>query len=101
MASRDSPAAKAASPGAELAVGSHEVIIETAWHLDRTSGISVRDLRDVLITYAERLRYWRDDGRFRYGLVFKNQGPQAGASLAHLHSQLVALPAVPSNVGAS
>ena len=54
---------------------------------------------DVLEAYAARLRHWRDDGRFRYGLVFKNQGPRAGASLAHLHSQLVALPAVPSNVG--
>lgn len=89
----------AASPGAERAVGVHEVIIETARHVDRTSALSVSELRDVLEVYAERLRHWCADGRFRYGLVFKNQGPRAGASLTHLHSQFVAMPAVPSNVG--
>lgn len=90
------PAVEADAPAA---IGAHEVIIETSRHLDHTSGISVGDLRNVLIAYVERLANRRDDGRFRYGLVFKNQGPRAGASLAHLHSQLVALPAVPSNVG--
>jgi UDPglucose--hexose-1-phosphate uridylyltransferase len=57
-------------------------------------------VRDVLETYAARLRHWRRDGRFAYGLVFKNQGHRAGASIAHLHSQLVALPAVPALVEA-
>lgn len=94
-----SPKAEVPAPGVEAAVGTHEVIVETARHVNRTSAISAAELRDVLEAYAARLRHWRADGRFRYGLVFKNQGPRAGASLAHLHSQLVALPAVPSNVG--
>lgn len=79
----------------EPAFGAHEVIIESPRHVDRTSALMVDDLREVLFAYAERLRYWRDDGRFRYGLVFKNQGPRAGASMAHLHSQFFALPEVP------
>ena len=49
-------------------------------------------------TYAQRLRHWRNGGRFTYGLIFKNQGARAGASLAHVHSQLVALPSVPPTV---
>ena len=35
------------------------------------------------------------DPRFRYILVFKNQGRSAGASLEHSHSQLIALPVIP------
>jgi UDPglucose--hexose-1-phosphate uridylyltransferase len=80
------------------AIGVHEVIIEHPNHIDRLSRLSIDELRVVLEAYAERLRRLRDEGRFRYGLVFKNQGPRAGASIAHLHSQLVALPLVPVEV---
>jgi UDPglucose--hexose-1-phosphate uridylyltransferase len=90
------PAADAASP----AIGAHEVIIESPWHYDRMSALSLSEMRDVLQAYATRLRHWRADGRFAYGLVFKNQGQRAGASLAHVHSQLIALPAVPTLVAA-
>jgi UDPglucose--hexose-1-phosphate uridylyltransferase len=93
-------AATEATAAALPALGAHEVIIESPYHVDRLSALSPRELRDVLASYAERLRWWREDGRFCYGLVFKNQGPQAGASLAHLHSQLVALPNVPPVVAA-
>jgi UDPglucose--hexose-1-phosphate uridylyltransferase len=36
--------------------------------------------------------------RFRYILVFKNFGKQAGASIGHPHSQLIAMPVVPKRV---
>ena len=85
---------------AVAAIGAHEVIIESPRHVDRMSSLSVQELRDVLETYAQRIRQWRDGGRFTYGLVFKNQGPRAGASLAHVHSQLVALSSVPPTVAA-
>jgi UDPglucose--hexose-1-phosphate uridylyltransferase len=80
------------------AFGIHEVIIESSQHVDRLSSLSVEGLRDVLRTYAQRLLHWRETGRFVYGLVFKNQGSRAGASLAHLHSQFIALPTVPQTV---
>lgn len=98
--------ASIASTAAEMhtvaspAIGAHEVIIESASHSDRLSALSKAELRGVLEAYSERLRHWRQDGRFRYGLVFKNQGPRAGASMAHLHSQLIALPFIPSAVEA-
>jgi UDPglucose--hexose-1-phosphate uridylyltransferase len=62
------------------------------------SELNAEELCSVLQTYAARLRYWREDGRFQYGLIFKNQGPRAGASLAHVHSQLIALLSVPPAV---
>jgi UDPglucose--hexose-1-phosphate uridylyltransferase len=91
-----------ASPQGESspALGVHEVIIESSRHVDRLSSLSVDELREVLQTYAQRLLHWRQNGRFAYGLVFKNQGPRAGASLAHLHSQFIALPTIPTTVNA-
>ena len=80
--------------------GPHEVIVESRQHLIQLSDLTKPQLRDVLECYAERLRHWRNDGHYRYGIVFKNQGPRAGASLAHLHSQLIALPFVPELVAA-
>jgi UDPglucose--hexose-1-phosphate uridylyltransferase len=81
--------------GLEPAFGAHEVVVESSRHIDRTSALSAEELAHVLEAYASRLRHWRDSGRLTYGLVFKNQGPRAGASIAHLHSQLIALPKVP------
>ncbi len=94
VATTAAPAAATCSPS----IGAHEVIIESARHIDRTSQLSTLELHHVLDVYAERLRHWRTDGRLAYALVFKNQGPRAGASIAHLHSQLVALRAIPSAV---
>jgi UDPglucose--hexose-1-phosphate uridylyltransferase len=56
------------------------------------------DDRQVELTftaYQDRLRYWRDDERLAYGLVFKNARSAGGASLEHTHSQLLAIPFVP------
>jgi len=80
---------------ADPASGAHEVIIESPRHDVRMSALSVDELQAVLAAYAQRLAYWHDDGRFRYGLLFKNQGQPAGASLAHVHSQFVALANLP------
>lgn len=80
------------------AVGVHEVVIESARHVDRTSAMSLPEFQEVLAAYGERLRHWHDDGRFRYGLVLKNVGPDAGASLSHVHSQLIALTELPPTV---
>jgi UDPglucose--hexose-1-phosphate uridylyltransferase len=84
----------------ESAFGAHEVIVESSRHIDRMSALSVNELQSVLEAYAARLRHWRDHEQLSYGLVFKNQGSRAGASLAHLHSQLLAMPTIPPAVDA-
>jgi UDPglucose--hexose-1-phosphate uridylyltransferase len=88
-------AAPAPFGAAMAATGVHEVVIESARHVDRMSQLMVAELAAVLATYRARLRHWRESGRFEYALVFKNLGAKAGASLAHVHSQLVALPQLP------
>jgi UDPglucose--hexose-1-phosphate uridylyltransferase len=87
------PAIVPDAPGASAGV--HEVVIESPRHIYHSSQLTVAELADVLDAYRQRLQHWRGDGRFRYGVVFKNVGAAAGASLAHLHSQLMALHDVP------
>ncbi|MCX7769834.1 MAG: galactose-1-phosphate uridylyltransferase [Proteobacteria bacterium] len=79
-------------------IGAHEVIIETPNHDDTLSTIDIKKFRDVLWAYKERMNDLKRDIRFKYVLVFKNHGEQAGASLSHSHSQLIALPIVPKRV---
>ena len=52
-------------------------------------------IAEVLASYQERMVDLEKDHRFQILYVFKNSGPRAGASLAHAHSQLVALPMIP------
>lgn len=79
-------------------VGAHEVIIETPNHETNMGLLSEKQFEEVLWAYRDRILDLRKDKRFRYGLIFKNQGPEAGATLEHTHSQLIALSIIPSNV---
>jgi len=78
--------------------GAHEVIIETPDHQSRRSTMSPQALENVFRAYRERIVDLRHDRRFKYVLVFKNFGEAAGASLAHPHSQLIALPIMPKHI---
>jgi UDPglucose--hexose-1-phosphate uridylyltransferase len=79
-------------------IGAHEVIIETPDHKESLADLPPKRLEDVLWAYRDRIVDLKRDARFRYILVFKNQGPVAGATLDHSHSQLIALPVVPTSV---
>ena len=48
--------------------------------------------------YRDRLVDLKKDPRLVYGMIFKNVGAAAGASLEHTHSQLIVTPIVPINV---
>lgn len=79
-------------------VGAHEVIIESPRHLISTAELSEPELQEVLWAYRDRLTDLKRDRRLVYGMVFKNVGAAAGASLEHTHSQLIVTPIVPINV---
>ncbi|MEM9660603.1 MAG: DUF4931 domain-containing protein, partial [Planctomycetota bacterium] len=76
------------------AFGAHEVIIESPEHRTDWVELTCAQLAAVLRMHRDRLRHWSQDPRMRHGLLFKNSGFAAGASLAHVHSQLMALPYV-------
>ncbi len=79
-------------------VGAHEVIVETARHTESMADMPAKKIEDVLWAYRDRILDLKKDLRFRYILIFKNHGAAAGATLEHSHSQLIALPIVPTNV---
>jgi len=79
-------------------IGAHEVIVETPDHGSTLGQLSEKDFENALWAYQERILDLKKDERFRYVLIFKNHGEEAGASLAHSHSQLIALPVLPKRV---
>jgi UDPglucose--hexose-1-phosphate uridylyltransferase len=82
------------------AYGAHEVIIESPDHVLDLLDMDGDQLAVILVAYRDRLRHWANDSRLKHAIVFKNSGVAAGASLEHVHSQLVALPYVTAAVQA-
>ncbi len=79
-------------------IGAHEVVIETDRHDLDFFDLPEDKVADVLRAYRERTLDLKNDSRFKSVIIFKNHGSAAGASLAHSHSQLIALPVVPKRV---
>ena len=77
-------------------IGAHEVIIETPDGATAIEELPVSAIAEIFATYRERILDLDKDSRFQHIYIFKNVGPSAGASLAHAHSQLVALPLIPT-----
>jgi UDPglucose--hexose-1-phosphate uridylyltransferase len=78
--------------------GAHEVVIDSPDHDRGMADLAPHQIEEILWAYRDRVLDLSKDERFRYVLVFKNHGPEAGASLEHPHSQLIALPILPLTV---
>lgn len=79
-------------------IGAHEVIIECPFHEVSLANLTEDNIREVFWVYRDRLVDLKKDPRLVYGMLFKNVGAAAGASLEHSHSQLIVTPIVPINV---
>lgn len=79
-------------------IGAHEVVVETPHHHETLATLPLKAVERVLWAYRERIVDLRRDDRLRYVMVFKNYGSAAGASLEHAHSQIIALPIIPTRV---
>ena len=72
--------------------GVHEVIVESPAHLTSVTQLNDLQFADVLEVYRQRLAALKESKIYRQVLLFKNAGPSAGATLSHVHSQLIAIP---------
>ena len=79
-------------------IGTHEVLIENARHGLRLEEMELEAVADVARTFILRTREIKKDPGVKYVMIFKNHGMNAGASLAHPHSQIIALPMIPIRV---
>lgn len=82
------------------AVGLHEVIVESRDHVSRVGQVTAAQWENVVQIHASRLEHAASIEGLRYALLFKNVGASGGASLAHLHSQFLALPEIPQSMQA-
>jgi UDPglucose--hexose-1-phosphate uridylyltransferase len=91
----DRGAGVAATETRRAAHGVHEVVIEAAAHERSVLAVTPDAWRDVWELVRLRLATLAGRGDLAWACVFKNSGPLAGASLEHVHSQLVGLDLVP------
>ena len=78
--------------------GVHEVIIENPDHDRELGDLAPGQVRDILWVFQQRLLAVEGDLHYQYAQLFKNKGREAGASLSHPHTQLVATPIVPKRI---
>lgn len=74
-------------------VGFHEVVI-TRDHHKSLAEFSVEQIRKVVDAYQARFLALADEKFVNYVAVFHNYGREAGASMAHPHSQIIAMPLI-------
>ena len=79
-------------------MGFHEVVIETPEHDRVLESMPAEQVADVVRTFLLRMREIKKDPRIKYVMIFKNHGKNAGASLQHPHSQIIAMPMAPLRV---
>jgi len=81
-------------------VGFHEVVVTRDHH--RSIGeMTDGEVELVLRAYQERYLAVKGDACVQYVSIFHNHGREAGATLYHPHSQIVAIPVIPPDFGRS
>jgi UDPglucose--hexose-1-phosphate uridylyltransferase len=79
-------------------IGIHEVIVDTPNHNGSLALVDDNQMIDVLQTYQKRYLALSQNPFIKLIIIFKNHGPEAGTSLEHSHSQIVAAPVVPRHI---
>jgi UDPglucose--hexose-1-phosphate uridylyltransferase len=77
------------------AVGHHEVLIESPNHNEHPALARLSQLTYVVNAYVDRLKMLSSKSYVKYVSIFRNHGSEAGASLSHAHSQIIATPTTP------
>ena len=79
-------------------MGVHEVVIETPDHNACIGEMDIHHIEEIIWSYRDRTIEIRKDPRLEYVMIFKNHLREAGASLDHPHSQIIATPIIPRRV---
>lgn len=77
--------------------GFHEVII-TRDHEKHIALLPLKKVEEIIKAYQERYLNLMEHKCVNYISIFYNHGKESGASLSHPHSQLIAIPILPSDI---
>lgn len=73
--------------------GFHEVIIESPFHNQTIAKLKISEIECIIRAYHDRFEDLAKES-IKYIMLFKNQGELAGASIDHIHSQIIAIPVI-------
>jgi len=76
----------------------HSEIVISRDHARSFARMSTQEVLGVVSTYIERYKKLQTLDCANYILIFHNHGKEAGASLPHPHSQIIAIPVIPPDV---
>ncbi|MFA6431093.1 MAG: galactose-1-phosphate uridylyltransferase [Candidatus Margulisiibacteriota bacterium] len=79
-------------------IGNHEVLIESPNHSQTIATMEQRQVEEIFLAYRERYISLAKDPNFEMITIFRNHGINAGTSIRHPHSQIIAAPIVPQNI---
>ena len=79
------------------ALGFHEVVI-TRDHQKSIAQFSIEKVKELIDVYQQRYLDSMDERFVNYIAIFHNHGPEAGASIFHPHSQIVATPLIDADL---
>ncbi|MBN1896352.1 MAG: galactose-1-phosphate uridylyltransferase [Candidatus Aenigmarchaeota archaeon] len=75
--------------------GRHEIMVETRDHYNEYDDMSTDNLELALVALKKRYEELMKIDGVNYVTIFKNKGEDAGASIRHTHTQIVASPMFP------
>jgi UDPglucose--hexose-1-phosphate uridylyltransferase len=78
--------------------GVHEIIVETDDHKKQLWDLDKAHIKKLFQVYSQRIKELEKIEGIAYVDIFKNHGPDAGTSLVHSHSQIIALSMFPDIV---
>lgn len=81
-------------------VGFHDVVV-TRDHTRSLGRLDPTQVRTVLLAYRDRYLDLIGQGCVEYISIFHNHGRDAGASITHPHSQIIATPVIPPDISRS
>lgn len=82
----------------DRATGHHEVLVESPNHDEHPGTARIPQLVHVVNAQIDRFRELSSKPYVKYVSIFRNHGLEAGASLSHAHTQIIATPSIPKTV---
>ncbi len=79
------------------AIGFHEIVV-TRDHKKSIALLPVEKIKEILDIYQERYLYLKKQKFVNYIAIFHNHGFEAGASISHPHSQIIAVPLIDTDL---